>query len=76
MMWRLLPRLSPYDHDHPSIKEASADPANLAVIKPVVDHCDRVAGKHFSASTREIETAICKGPVPLGRIEGRFHRFR
>jgi len=43
--------LSPYDHDHSAIEETGADPANLAVINPVVDHRYRVAGKHLSAST-------------------------
>jgi len=51
--------LSPYDHDHSAIEEAGADPANLAVIKPVVDHRYRVAGKHPLGVNREIETPMC-----------------
>src|SRR5882724_6038061 len=43
--------LSPYDHDHSAIEEAGADPANLAVIKPVVDHRYRVPENTLSAST-------------------------
>src|SRR5260370_15123772 len=40
--------LSPYDHDHSALEETGADPANLAVIKPVVDHRYRVPGKTLS----------------------------
>ncbi len=64
--------LSPYDHDHSPIEEAGADLANLAVIKPVVDHRHRLAGKHLLGTDREIESPVCKGPVALGAIEGRF----
>jgi hypothetical protein len=65
--------LSPYDHNHSAVEETGADPANLAVVKPVVDHRHRVAGKHLLGVNREIETPMCKGPVALGRIEGCLH---
>jgi hypothetical protein len=67
--------LSPYDHDHSTIEEASADPANLAVIKPVVDHRYCVPGKHFLGVNREIETPMCDRPFALGGVEGRFHAY-
>ena len=65
--------LSPYDYDHSAIEEAGGDPANLAVIKPVVDHCYRVPGKHFLGVNREIEIPMCDRPLALGGVEGRFH---
>jgi hypothetical protein len=65
--------LGPYDHDHSAIEKASADPANLAVIKPFVDYRHGVARKHLLSVYREIETPMRKGPVALGGIEGRFH---
>jgi hypothetical protein len=58
--------LGPYDHDHSAIEEAGADPANLAIIKPLVDHRHRVAGKRFLGVNREIQTPMCEGPVALG----------
>jgi hypothetical protein len=67
--------LSPYDHNHSAVEETGADPANLAVVKPVVDHRHRVAGKHLLGVNREIETPMCKGPVALGRIEGCLHGY-
>jgi hypothetical protein len=65
--------LSPYDHNHSAIEEAGADPANLAVIKPVVDHRYCVPGKYFLGVNREIETPMCDGPLALGGVEGRFN---
>jgi hypothetical protein len=65
--------LSPYDYDHSAIEEAGADPANLAIVKPLIDHHHRLAGKHFLGVNREIETPMCKGPVALGGVEGRLH---
>jgi hypothetical protein len=53
--------LGPYDHDHSAIEEAGADPANLAIIKPLVDHRHRVAGKRFLGVNREIQTPMCEG---------------
>jgi hypothetical protein len=67
--------LSPYDHDHSAIEETGADPANLAVIEPVVDHRHRLAGKHFLGVNREIETPMGDRPLALGGVEGRFHAF-
>jgi hypothetical protein len=66
---------SPYDHDHSAVEEAGADPANLAVIKPLVDQRNRVAGKHLFGVNREIETPMCKGPVTLGWVKGRPHAY-
>jgi hypothetical protein len=40
----------PYDHNHPFIKEARADPTNLAIVEPVIDNGHRLAGKTFSVS--------------------------
>jgi hypothetical protein len=65
--------LSPYDHDHSAIEEAGADPANLAIVKPLIERRHRLAGKYLLGVNREIETPMCKGPVPLGGVEGRFH---
>jgi len=45
---------SPYDHDHAAAEEAGTDLANLTVIKPVVDHRHRIAGKHLLGVNREI----------------------
>jgi hypothetical protein len=67
--------LSPYDHDHSTIEEAGADPPNLAVIKPLVDHRHRIAGKHLFGVNREIETPMCKGPVALGGVKGRPYAY-
>jgi hypothetical protein len=57
--------LCPYDHDHPVIEETGADPANLAIVKPVLDHRHRVARKHLFGVNREIET-------PMGRVQSRL----
>jgi hypothetical protein len=65
--------LSPYDHDHSAIEETGADPANLAVIKPVIDHRYRVTGKHLLRINSEIETPMCDRSLALGGVEGRFH---
>jgi hypothetical protein len=65
--------LSPYDHDHSTIEEAGADPANLAVIKPVVYHRHGDTGKHLLGVNCEIETPVCNRPIALGGVEGRFH---
>jgi hypothetical protein len=67
--------LSPYDHVHSIVEEAGADPANFAVIKPLVDHRNRVAGKHLFGVNREIETPMFKGPVALGGVKGRPHAY-
>jgi hypothetical protein len=67
--------LSPYDYDHSAIEEAGADPTNLAVIKPLVDHRYRVPGKHLLGVNREIETPMCDRPIALGGVEGRFHAY-
>jgi hypothetical protein len=54
---------SPYNHDHPAAEEAGTDPADLAAIKAVVDHRDRVAGKHLLRVNREVETPMGDRPV-------------
>jgi hypothetical protein len=57
--------LSPYDHNHSAVEETGADPANLAVVKPVVDHRHRVAGKHLPGVNREIETRFAHHDLAL-----------
>jgi hypothetical protein len=52
--------LGPYDHDHSAIEEAGADPANLAIVKPLVDHRHRVAGKRSLGVNREIQTRCAR----------------
>jgi hypothetical protein len=67
--------LGPYDDDHSTVEEAGTDPANLAILKPIVGRRYRVAGKHFLGVHREIETPVRNGPVALGGVEGRFHAY-
>jgi hypothetical protein len=66
--------LGPYDDDHSAVEETGADPADLVVVEPIVDHRHRVAGKHPLGVNREIETPMRQGPIALGWVEGRFHR--
>jgi hypothetical protein len=55
----------PYDHDHPICQEACADPANFAVIRPVVDHRHGVTGKHLLGINCEIES-------PMDKVQSRL----
>jgi hypothetical protein len=65
--------LSPYDHDHSVIEETGTDPANLAVVKPVIEDSHRLAGKYLFGIDREIEAPMRKSPIALGGVEGRLH---
>jgi hypothetical protein len=64
---------SPYDHNHPVIEKTCADPANFAVVKPVINNRHRVARKTLLGVNREIKTPVRQGPIALGVIEGCRH---
>ena len=63
----------PNHNHHSPAQMADGHRPNLAVVKPVVVHRHRVAGKHLPGVNREIETPVCEGSVALGGIKGSFH---
>jgi hypothetical protein len=58
--------LGPNNDHHATVKPARRDPADFAIIEPIVNPCCTVAREHLGSIGNKVDAPMLEGPCALG----------